>query len=261
MSATPPTTEVDLSPAPGAAPFPRMAWRQAVLESRLLLRNGEQLVLTLLVPLGLVLGAAFVSYLDGDRTERLAFAVPGTIALAVISTAFTSLAIATGFERRYGVLRFLGATPLGRGGLLAGKGGAVVLVEAFQIALICGLGLALGWEPHGNPVAVVLLVLLGSLCFSALALLLAGALRAEATLALANLVFLLLLLGSGIAFPIDDAPDALRTALQALPSTALADGLRAVLADGAALPGRELAVLAGWAAAATGAALATFRWD
>jgi ABC-2 type transport system permease protein len=238
-----------------------MAVRQALLETKLLLRNGEQLVLALVVPLGLVLAAAFIPYLDGDRAERLAFAVPGTIALAVMSTAFTSLAIATGFERRYGVLRFLGSTPLGRGGLMVGKTLAVLLVEAGQLVLVCGLGLALGWEPHGDPLVVVLLVLLGTAAFAALALLLSGALRAEATLALANLVFLLLLLGSGMAFPLDDVPDGARSALELLPSTALADGLRAVLADGQAVPTKAIVVLVVWAVTAGAAALATFRWE
>ena len=252
---------VDLSPAPGSASFARMAIRQALLETKLLVRNGEQLLLALVVPLGLVLGAAFVPYLDGDRAERLAFAVPGTLALAVLSTAFTSLAIATGFERRYGVLRFLGATPLGRGGLMAGKTGAVLLVETVQVVLVCGLGLALGWEPHGNPLTVVLLLLLGTAAFAGLALLLAGGLRAEATLALANLVFLLLLLGSGMAFPLDDVPSGLRSVLELLPSTALADGLRAVLSDGVAFPAKAVGVLVVWAGAACAAALATFKWD
>ncbi len=41
---------------------------------------------------------------------------PGVLALAVMSTAFTSLAIATGFERRYGVIKRLGASPLPRSG-------------------------------------------------------------------------------------------------------------------------------------------------
>lgn len=252
---------LDLSPAPGAASFVRMGLRQTVLEARLLVRNGEQLVLALVIPVGLVLAAAFIPYIAGDRTQRLAFVVPGTLALAVLSTAFTSLAIATGFERRYGVLRFLGATPLGRGGLMAGKAGAVLLVEAAQVVLICGFGLALGWHPHGDPALVLLLLLLGTAAFAALAMLLAGALRAEATLALANLVFLLLLLASGIAFPIDKAPAGVRSALELLPSTALADGLREVLAHGSATPVKAVVVLVVWAVAAGAAALATFSWD
>jgi ABC-2 type transport system permease protein len=250
-----------LSPAPGAAPAWRAALRQATLEARLLVRNGEQLLLALVIPVGLLIAAAYLTYLDGDRAERLAFAVPGTLALAVLSTAFTSLAIATGFERRYGVLRLLGATPLGRGGLLLGKTGGVLIVEAVQVVVIVGVGLLLGWEPQGDPLSVLVLLLVGTLAFTALALLVAGVLRAEATLALANLVFLVLLLTSGIAFPLDDVPAGVRTALELLPSTALADGLRAVLADGDALPAQPLAVLAVWAAGASAAAARFFRWS
>jgi ABC-2 type transport system permease protein len=252
---------LDLSPAPGAASFTAMAWRQSRLEARLLLRNGEQLLLAAVIPVLLVLGAAYVPYLDGGRTERLAFAVPGTLALAVLSSAFTSLAIATGFERRYGVLRRLAVSPLGRTGLMVGKGLGVVHVLVAQVVLICVVGLVVGWEPHGDPISVVSLLALGTAAFVALALLIAGTLRAEATLALANLVFLLLLLASGIAFPLDDVPSSVRDALALLPSTALADGLRAVLSEGRTIPGADAAVLAVWGVVAGAAAARWFRWD
>jgi ABC-2 type transport system permease protein len=250
-----------LAPAPGAAPLRTAAAHQALLEARLLVRNGEQLLLALVIPLGVLAGAAFLTYLDGDRTERLAFAVPGTLALAVLSTAFTSLAIATGFERRYGVLRLLGASPLGRTGLLAGKTGGVLLVEVVQVVVIVTAALLLGWEPHGNPLVVLLLLLLGTATFTSLALLIAGTLRAEASLALANLLFLVLLLASGITFPLDDVPSGVRDALGLLPSTALADGLRSVLTGEGGLPWRELGVLAAWTALGTAATTRLFRWS
>jgi len=121
---------VSFAPAPGAAPVRRMIAAQAALETRTLLRNGEQLLLTLVIPLLLL--AAFsleplVSF--GAGLSRVDFLTPGIIALAVMSTAFTSQAIATGFERRYGVLKRLGATPLSRGGLIAAKTATVIAVE------------------------------------------------------------------------------------------------------------------------------------
>jgi len=250
-----------LSPAPGAARLRRTALRQAGLEARLLVRNGEQLLLALVIPVGLLLAAAFLTYLDGDRTERLAFAVPGTLALAVLSTAFTSLAIATGFERRYGVLRLLGASPLGRTGLLLGKTGGVLLVEAVQVTVITVVALVLGWEPDGNPFSVLLLLLIGTAAFTSLALLVAGTMRAEASLALANLVFLVLLLSSGITFPLDDVPGGVRDALALLPSTALVDGLHSVLTGADLLPLREIGVLAAWTALGTAATVRLFRWS
>src|SRR6266480_5662948 len=176
-------------PAPGAAPLPAMITTQAVLETRTTMRNGEQLLLTLFIPV-LLLVAFTLEPLVKSEGRRVDFLVPGIIALAVMSTAFTSQAIATGFERRYGVLKRLGATPLTRGGLIGAKTLTVLAVEVLQVALIAGIGAALGWQPNAGPGAAVwvaLLVLAGTAAFSGLALLLAGTLRAEATLAVANL--------------------------------------------------------------------------
>lgn len=250
---------LDLTPAPGAAPISRRVGKHAAMELRLLLRNGEQLLLTIVIPTVLLVVLVHAPLADIPR-PRAAFLVPGVLALAVLSTAFTGQAIATGFERRYGVLRRLGATPLGRVGLLAGKTLAVLAVEVLQVALLVVVGLAVGWHPHGSVALVLGLVVLGTIAFSVLGLLMAGTLRAEATLAAANLVYLLLLVVSGIAFPLTDFSPAVRHVLQLLPSAALADGLRAALTHGAAVPGRAWLVLAVWTAAAAAAAVRWFRW-
>jgi ABC-2 type transport system permease protein len=252
------------APAPGAAPPARMIGAQAGLELRTLLRNGEQLVLIVIIPVLLL--AAFsqenlVSYGPGPRIDFLA---PGILALAVLSTAFTSQAIATGFERRYGVLKRLGATPLSRRGLIAAKTLTVLAVELLQSVLIVVVALALGWGPRGGPAAVVwsvLLMVAGTAAFSGLALLLAGTLRAEATLAAANLVYLVLLGIGGVLFPLTKFPAAARPLLRLLPSGALSDGLRSVLQHGSGLPVRDLLVLVIWAAAGIALAARFFRWE
>jgi ABC-2 type transport system permease protein len=238
-----------------------MVLAQGGLELRLALRNGEQLLLTLVIPLlVLVIGTESHGF-DVGTDDRVGFLTPGVLALAVLSTAFTSLAIATGFERRYGALKRLGATPLPRSGLLAGKTLGVVAVELVQIALIVGVALALDWDPHGSAVAVAGVLALGTVTFCALGLLLAGTLRAEATLALANLVYLLLLAASGVATPLERMPDGLRHVLELLPSTALVDALRTVLFEGGALPGEDVLTLAVWAVVAVAAAARWFRWE
>jgi ABC-2 type transport system permease protein len=250
-------------PAPGAAPLPSMIIAQAVLETRAVLRNGEQLLLTLIIPV-LLLVAFSAEPLVKMQGSRVDFLVPGIIALAVMSTAFTSQAIATGFERRYGVLKRLGATPLPRAGLISAKTLTVIAIELLQTVIITGVGVALGWQPHGGPGAVVwvaLLVLAGTAAFSGLALLLAGTLRAEATLAVANLIYLVLLGVGGVIFPLTKFPPGVRAVLTLLPSGALSDGLRSVLQHGAGLPVRDLAVLVVWAAAAIALAARTFRWE
>jgi ABC-2 type transport system permease protein len=203
-----------------------------------------------------------VEMLDlGNRSARVDFLVPGVIALAVMSTAFTGLAIGTGFERRYGALKRLGATPLPRAALLAAKGLSVLVIEALQIVLLGTVALLLGWQPRGSWAAVLLLVLAGTAAFSSLALLMAGTLRAEATLAAANLVYLLLLVSGGIAVPLDRFPDGARPLLEALPAGALSEGLRVVLRDGDALPWWSVGVLALWAAVGGVLAARTFRWE
>jgi ABC-2 type transport system permease protein len=234
---------------------------QTGLELRLTLRRGESVLLTLIIPLALLLFFSTVDVLPEGSGRPIDFVVPGVLALAVLSTSFTGLAIATGFERSYGALKRLGASPLPRGILLAGKTGAVLVVEVLQVALLVGVGFALGWEPHGNVAAVVLLLAVGTACFAALGLLMAGVLRAEATLAAANGVYLVLLMLGGIVFPLSQLPGAVSAVAERLPAAALAQGLRSVLADGAALPVGDLITLLVWAAVAGVLAARTFRWE
>ncbi|RFS84401.1 ABC transporter permease [Actinomadura spongiicola] len=238
-----------------------MVLSQAGYEIRAVLRNGEQLLLTLIIPVVLLVLFSATSLLDLGPGRRVDFLAPGVLALAVMSTAFTGQAIGTGFERRYGVLRRLGATPLPRGGLIAAKTLSVVAVEAVQAAVICAVALALGWRPDGDPGSVLALLLLGTAAFSGFGLLMAGTLRAEATLAAANLVYVVLLAVGGVVFPLEKFPDGVRGALELLPISALAEGLRDVLQGGAALPGKPLIILAAWAAAGLVLAGRFFRWE
>ncbi|CDR11771.1 ABC transporter permease [Streptomyces iranensis] len=249
-------------PRPGAAPLPRMIRAQAALETRMLLRNGEQLLLTVVIPSLVLVLFSTVDIVDtGSDGSTVDFLAPGVLALAVLSTAFTGQAIATGFERRYGVLKRLAVSPLPRWGLMAAKTCAVLVTEVMQIVLLTAIALALGWSPHGDPLSVALLLILGTAAFSGLGLLMAGTLKAEATLAAANLVFLLLLVAGGVIVSLDKFPGAVRSALELLPISALSGGLRDVLQDGAGMPWRDLGILAVWAVLGLGAAARFFRWE
>ncbi len=251
---------LDLSPAPGAAPALRTFRAQALMELKLVLRNGEQLLLTIVIPTVLLVLFATAPIADLPK-PRIDFLLPGVLALAVMSTAFTGQAIGTGFERRNGVLRRLGTTPLTRPGLLAAKTSAVIAVELLQVGLLLLVAWALGWSPHGSVAAVVGLLLVGTAAFSTFGLLMAGTLRAEATLAAANLVYLVLLVLGGVAFPLSDFSGGVRDVLQYLPISALSDGLRTVLAHGAAAPGRDWLTLAVWTVVGGTTAARFFRWD
>ncbi|WP_395572617.1 ABC transporter permease [Streptomyces sp. BK79] len=255
------TTDGTYTPKPGAAPLGRMIAAQAALETRMLLRNGEQLLLTVVIPTLLLVLFSTVDIIDTGAGKAVDFLAPGVLALAVMSTAFTGQAIATGFERRYGVLKRLAASPLPRWGLMTAKTVSVLVTEVLQIVLLTVIAFALGWSPHGNPFTVLLLLVLGTAAFSGLGLLMAGTLKAEATLAAANLVFLLLLVGGGVIVPLDEFPDAARSVLGLLPISALSDGLRDVLQHGASMPWGDLGILAVWAVAGLAAAGKFFRWE
>ncbi len=243
------------------APAAQRIRSQARLDAAVLLRNGEQLLVSLILPALALIAAVQIPYPDLGPGPRIDVAAPGVLALAVISTAFTGQAIATGFDRRYGVLRLLGVTPLGRGGLLAGRILAVLLVEAIQFVVLAALAVALGWRP--DVVGILpfgVFWLLGTATFVAFALLLAGTLRPEATLALANLVWVLLLGVGGVVMPADRFGAPWSTIVSWLPSAALGDGFRSAFAHHS-LPLGPLLVLIGWTAIFSIAASRWFRWS
>jgi ABC-2 type transport system permease protein len=252
---------LDLSPRPGAAPFPRMVAAQASMEARLMLRNGEQLLLAVVIPVIVLVGGVSGAHHVGLHFSHPAVDVftPGVLALAIMSTSFTSLAIATGFERRYGVIKRLGASPLPRSGLLAGKVGALLLVEVLQMAVISGVGAVLGWDPRAGILGAVLALVLGTAAFAALGLFVAGVLRAEATLAAANLIYILLLAGGAVVLP-GSSYGAFGHVTALLPSGALGDALRHALVDGTTA-WRDLAVLLAWTVIGTTLTARTFKWE
>ena len=254
-------SELTFTPRPGAAPLPRQVLAQARMEARLMLRNGEQLLLAVVIPVIVLIGGVTGSERIGLELEHDPVDVfaPGVLALAVMSTAFTSLAIATGFERRYGVIKRLGASPLPRSGLLAGKVLALLLVEALQVVVIAAVAFALGWVPDAHVLGAVLAVGVGTAAFAALGLFVAGVLRAEATLAAANLIYLLLLAGGAVVLPVS-AYGAFGEVVRWLPSGALGSAMRESLIDGA-VAWRDLGVLAGWAAVGTTLTARTFKWE
>ncbi|NMR21410.1 ABC transporter permease [Cellulomonas fimi] len=246
-----------------AAPAWRRVVAQALFEARLVLRNGEQLLVTLVLPALLLVGLARTSVvaLDTQGATRVDFVTPGILALAVMSTAFTSQAIATSFDRRNGVLRLLATTPLGRRGLLAGKVVAVLAVEVVQVVVLGTVALALGWRPDVAGLGPALLaLLLGTAAFTSLALLVAGVLRPEAVLAVANLLLVLLTVAGGAIVPALQLPGPLGDLARLLPSAALGEALRAALLDGTVATG-PLLVLGAWTAVLAWGAARLFRWS
>lgn len=243
----------------------RMALAVSANEVRLSLRRGEGLLITFVIPVGVLLVFSAFDPAGGSGTaggvDRL---LPGSIALAVIAASLVSLAISTGYERAYGVLRRLGGSPAGSLVVVAAKTVSVAVIEAVQVTLLVGIAVGLlGFRagPGASAGVVLAALVLGTIAFAGLGLLMAGTLRAEATLALANLLFLLSLVLGGIVIPLDRLPDAVAALAAVLPPAALTQALAIGFGTLAGDPSGPLLVLAAWAIVAAGLAARLFRWD
>jgi ABC-2 type transport system permease protein len=236
---------------------------QTAMELRLTARRGENVLVTLIVPAVVLVFFASVGVLPTPTGRPVDFLLPGSLALAVIAASLVNLGIATAYERNYGVLKRLGGSPLTRSGLLVAKMAAVLGVELGQVVLLVAIAtILLGWHPAPgtNAALLVAVVLLGTLAFAGLGLLLAGALRAEATLALANALFIAALLLGGIILPLDHLPGPLAAVAGLLPAAALSDAFRAALGSGGEVV-RPLAILIAWGVGSVALAARTFRWE
>jgi ABC-2 type transport system permease protein len=237
-----------------------MVRAQTGFELRLLARNGEQLLLALVIPIAALVGLTATTVI-ALPAPRVATVVPGIWALAIMSTGFTSLAISSAFDRRYAVTKRLIGSGVPRRVLLAGKALAIAGVGALQIVILGLIGVALGWRPHGNPGWALLLIVLGWAAFTGLGLLLGGTLKAEVVLGLANLIWLLFVVLGGVVVPLTSGPGWLAAVGQATPAGALSSALRSVLTDGAAPGTGPVLVLAGWSLVGWAATLQWFKWQ
>jgi ABC-2 type transport system permease protein len=255
-------SRVERSPAQ-AAPWLRMALALTGSELRLALRRGESLLITFVIPVGVLL---VFSTFDlggagtGQPVDRL---LPGSISLAIIGASLVSLAIATGYERAYGVIKRLGGSPAGASVIVAAKTASVAVIELVQLVLLVGIAAGvLGWTagPGASAPIVLAALVLGTVAFAGLGLLMAGTLRAEATLALANLLFLVALVIGGMVVPLDRLPPAVEAVARILPPAALTESLSVGL-NGTGDATGSLLLLAGWAIGFAVLAARRFRWD
>lgn len=247
------------TPAPGRAALRTVVRRQIRMELLLTARRGEAVVLAMGVPLLVLLGAGLTRATNLPTGDRLGFVVPGVLALTVMSTAFTGQAITTGYERSYGVLKRLGASPLTRPGLLFAKTAAIGCLVAVQVLVLALVGVAVGWRPEfGQLVPAAGVTVLATAAYTGLALLIASLLRPETVTAAATLIYVLMLAAGGIMFA---APDLGVAGWFLLPLAAHAEALRDTLTAGTAVPGAIWLSLALWAAVALTAAARTFRWE
>jgi ABC-2 type transport system permease protein len=247
------------APAPARAPMLAVLRSQIRMELVLTARRGEAVVLAMGVPLLVLLGAGLTEVTNVPGDDRLAFVVPGVLALTVMSTAFTGQAITTGYERGYGVLKRLGASPLTRPGLLFAKTAAVLGLIVLQLLVLAAVGVAVGWRPHFAQVLPALgVTVLATAAYSGLALLLASVLKPETTTGAATLIYVLMLAAGGIMFA---APDLGAVGWFLLPLAAHAEALRSTLSHDGAVPIAIWLSLGAWAVVCLGAAARHFRWE
>jgi ABC-2 type transport system permease protein len=241
--------------------FLRSALAQTRVELLLTLRRGESVLITVIVPVVLLVFFASLNIVPAG-TKPVDFLLPGILALAVMATGMVSLGIATAYERYYGVLKRLGGSPLPGAGLVAAKMLSVLSLEVLQIILLVGIAaLAYGWRPAGAWPVTLLALVPGTAAFAGLGLAMAGALRAEATLAGANGLYLVFLLVGGGILPLSHLPGPVAGLSQALPAAALTSALRASMTSGAAFPTSDLILLAVWAALIVLVTLRSFKWE
>lgn len=246
-----------------SASVQRAVLAQTRMELALTMRRGENVLITIVVPIVLLIFFASLGLVPSTSSGPMDYLVPGILALAIISTGMVNLGIATAYERYYGVLKRLGGSPLPRAGLLLAKAISVLILEVFQVALLLVVAaIGYGWYPHGGQGAIALAgLVLGTLAFSAIGLAMAGALRAEATLAIANGLYLLFLLLGDVLMPIDHLPPLLRPISEVLPATALSATLRFAFTGTSPFPAFSAVVLLIWAVAALFVAARTFKWE
>jgi len=245
-----------------AAPLARQILTQIQFELLLTLRRGENVLITLIVPVLLLIFFTSLNIVPAVNGSAINFLLPGILALAIMAAGMVNLGIATAYERYYGVLKRLGSSPLPRSGLIIAKVISILLLEAIQVLLLVGVAVVLyGWKPVGSPLLALLSIALGTITFAALGLAMAGALRAELTLAGANALFLIFVLIGGGILPLDHLPAPLAAFAQILPAAALTQSLQATMNSNATLPTGPLIVLAVWAVLVLLFAIRTFKWE
>ncbi len=245
-----------------AASLPRQILQQVKFELLLTARRGENVLITLIVPVLLLIFFTSLNIIPGQNGSAVNFLLPGILALAIIAAGMVNLGIATAYERYYGVLKRLGSSPLPRSGLIIAKIIAILILEIIQVLVLVGVAMALyNWRPAGSPPLALLTIALGTVTFAALGLAMAGGLRAEMTLAGANALYLVFLLIGGGILPLDHLPAPLAAVAQLLPAAALTQALQATMTNGSSVPVGPLLILAVWAIVILLVAVRTFKWE
>jgi ABC-2 type transport system permease protein len=197
-----------------------------------------------------------------SATGYFEFVLPGLLAMGIMNFAVFSVAVALSTFRDQQVLARISVTPVSPAVFLAGQLGSRAVLALAQVAVVLAAGYLLGLRYGVGALWLFALAVPGSLIFLNLGFVLAGWSRSvTAATGMANLIVLPLTFLSGVFLPVDALPGGLPGAVAFLPLAPLTDLMRAALLD-LPQPGGPAAaalVLAGWLAATTVLAAASFR--
>ncbi|MFW9097489.1 ABC transporter permease [Corynebacterium striatum] len=243
------------TPNPQRASVWAMTRAQGVIESKLMIRHGEQQLLSIVIPLALLIGAARMESVTGQGLKEV---FPMVLAVASTSSGFTGQAISLAFDRRYGALKRTGASGVPAWTIIAGKIAAVFSMVLLQVVVLGGVAFLLGLRVGLSGIVLALFTLvLGVASFTALGLLLGGTLSSEMVLAVANLIWFILMGVVGWAMYSQGLGN--DRLLTLVPTVAMASALNDAFNN--VFPWQELLVLIAWAGAASFAAVRWFRFE
>ena len=236
--------------------------QQTQYELLLTSRRGENILVTLIIPIMLLIFFASLNIVPPVNGSAINFLLPGILAVAIMAAGMVNLGIATAYERYYGVLKRLGSSPLSRTGLIIAKVISILVLEIVQVLLLVAVAVFFyHWHPSGSLLLTLAVIALGTVTFAGLGLAMAGALRAEMTLAGANALFLVFILLGGGILPLSHLPGPLAAVAQLLPAAALTQSVQAAMNTGSAFPTFPFIVLLVWAVLVLLVAIRTFKWE
>ena len=192
------------------------------------------------------------------------FLIPGLIGMNLMSGSMWGIGWVLVNMRVRKLLKRLVAAPMRRRHLFYGQALARLVMIPIELTVILIFArLAFDVRMTGSWPALALVSLTGSASFAGVAILVASrAQNSETVSGLMNLVMLPMFVLSGVFFSSAHFPAFMQPAINALPLTALCNGLRAVIVDGAGVGGiaGSLAVMAAWGLVSFAAGLRLFRW-
>jgi ABC-2 type transport system permease protein len=236
-------------------------WRIAAMEARLYIRDIQSMIMSFLVPIFfiLVFGSIF-----GRQDGFMEFFVPGLIGVTIMSTTLFSITVNQTDHRQIGLLKRLQLLPTSTLSVVVAQSLVRMLVVFLQVALALAVAIfVFKTKFTGALPPLFVSIVFGTLMFLALSFALGNFMRStQASIAIANVLFIPMMFLSGAYFPLYMLPSFLQPILRALPLTPLVQVIRSAFVDGGSLTDNMSSTLwiLGWLVVGLVTAVRTYRW-